>query len=216
MIGLFGMMKILAVEQANERVAPTMSPLSPAMAFASVIETGCEQFEVLQSLVANKYKIVSDHVAGSEFEKPATEPNDIRRKHKALRAQGELMKAQACIMMSLAKSFVANIIRARRICEHGAQHLRVGRLERKRFLSATEALVSVRNVNEHGHDVDGNKISPALHYTNRGFLDETSLYIGGTDEILMGPLNLYRVYCSAARMRELAGLCRPVLQTGGR
>jgi hypothetical protein len=126
--------------------------------------------------------------------------------------------------MALAKSFVFYLVRARRICEHGAGNLTVNRTERSRFLNGTAAVVDVRDVNEHGFDAksakvmqrrtgseDGSsrrKISmPSLHtHTEEcAILDETSMIILGDKKILMGPLNLYDVYIPADRMRQLAG-----------
>jgi hypothetical protein len=55
-----------------------------------------------------------------------------------------------------------------------------------------------------GFDHD-TKSRPMLHLNGGGFVDETAMYIGGAEEILMGPINLYDVYRSLARMRDLAG-----------
>jgi hypothetical protein len=107
--------------------------------------------------------------------------------------------------MALAKSFVANAIRARRTCERGSQHLTIERTERRRFLRGSSGVQKVRDVNEHGFDIHDNKSRPILHYNGGGFVDETAMYIGSAEEILMGPINLYDVYRSVARMRDLAG-----------
>jgi hypothetical protein len=108
--------------------------------------------------------------------------------------------------MALAKSFVFYAVRARRICEHGQGSLGLDRLERTRFLKGTERLVHVRDVNEHGFDANGSsKPSKHLHEEESAVVDETSLTILSDQKVLMGPLNLYDVYVSVARMRGLAG-----------
>jgi hypothetical protein len=106
--------------------------------------------------------------------------------------------------MALAKSFVLNAVRARRICEHSHGSLRIDRLERTRFLKGTEGLLHIRNVNEHGFDADGSS-KPSMHHQDGGALDETSMVIDSDKKILMGPLNLYDTYVSTGRMRALAG-----------
>jgi hypothetical protein len=150
--------------------------------FALMLETACEDFEIMQRLISGELSIVSRNVSRREW------------------------RAAPRIQMALAKSFVFNLVRARRICEHGASSLTVDRLERKRFLAATAEVPSVRNVNEHGFDVATDS-PPTLHFQAEGggFGDETSLGIGGLDRILMGPLNLARLYKPTDRMRQLAG-----------
>ncbi len=151
-----------------------------------MLETACEQFEVLQFIIGKQIRLVND------------QQHDMRKSIKFVRAP-------FCIQAALAKSFVANVIRARRICEHEHGALTIDRTERKLFLSKTSNLVRVRDVNEHGFDANGPESRPALHFNGGGFLDETSIYIGSPEEILMGPLNLYEVYRTTARMRNLAG-----------
>jgi hypothetical protein len=63
----------------------------------------------------------------------------------------------------------------------------------------------VRDVNEHGFDIKDNTNRPALHYNGVDFVDETAMYIVSAEEILMGPINLYDVYRSVLRIRDLAG-----------
>jgi hypothetical protein len=66
----------------------------------------------------------------------------------------------------------------------------------------------VRDINEHGFEVkEGNAGSrPSLHFHEHvGYLDETALLISSDTIVLMGPLNLYDIYRSVARMREIAG-----------
>jgi hypothetical protein len=87
---------------------------------ALMLETACEQFEVLQLLLKNEIKVISN------------DPADVRKHIKFLRAPHG-------INMALAKSFVANVIGARRICEHGSQHLAIERTLRRQFLSSARA-----------------------------------------------------------------------------
>jgi hypothetical protein len=174
------------MDTTGSEQAPRVDQLPPAKAFALMLETACEQFEVLQSLLRKEITVNSEQT------------HDFRK-------EIQLRRAPYCINMALAKSFVANVIRARRICEHGSQHLAVERLERQRFLHGTAAIQTVRDVNEHGYDVQDNRSRPKLHYNRGGYVDETAMYIGSADEILMGPINLCDVYRSVARTRELAG-----------
>ena len=94
-------------------------PIAPAKAFALLLEAACEEFEVLQLLIRNEIQVT--------FSQPGNAPTDNRIMFRRARAG-------ACIQMALAKSFVANVIRAHRICEDGAQYLTVDRGERRRFL----------------------------------------------------------------------------------
>ena len=181
----------------GSQVPPTMPQLTPAEALALLLETGCEQFETLQRLASQELQLIS------------IQQNDIRRDFRLQRAHG-------CIAMSLGKSFVANVIRARRICEHGSPYIKVDRIERKLFLSATARVLAVRDVNEHGFDVDNNKSPPALHFNKGGLLDETSLAMNGPDDILMGPINLCGIYLSTARMRNLAGYASQASKSSAR
>jgi hypothetical protein len=152
-----------------------------ARGFALTLETACEDFEIMQRLISGELSVVSQ---GSKRD----------------------WRAAPRIQMALAKSFVFNLVRARRICEHGKSSLAVDRSERKRFLSATAEALRVRNVNEHGYDVATDS-PPSLHFQVQGggFGDETSLGILGPDSILMGPLNLVDLYTPTDRMRQLAG-----------
>ncbi len=169
--------------------------ISAASAFALMLETACQQFEVLLLMVQNKIQLSS-----AEQRIPPANCVD------AAFAQSRISRPEGCIRMALAKSFVANTIRARRICEHGAEHLAVERLERRRFLKATEGVLQVRDVNEHGFDANvASAAGPKMHYQHGGYTDETSMAIFGPDKILMGPLNLCNVYPSVARMRDRAG-----------
>lgn len=152
--------------------------ISPTHAFALLLETACEDFEIMQGIIKKEIRIES--------------PN---------------MRASARIQMALAKSFIANVIRAHRICRHGAQYLAIDKLERDRFLKSTPAIQNVRDVNEHGYDVSGNKSKPSMHEhtLESAILDETSMIVLGPEKILMGPINLFDAYHAIARMRELAG-----------
>jgi hypothetical protein len=92
-----------------------------------MLESACEDFEILQRLIRREIKLVS----GSGLENH---------------------RAPARIQMALAKSFVFHVVRARRICEHGAGSLTVNRTKRKLFLKGTADVLRVRDVNEHGFD----------------------------------------------------------------
>jgi hypothetical protein len=71
------------------------------------------------------------------------------------RCAGLDVRGRACAQMALAKSFVFHVVRARRICEHGAGSLKVDRSERRLFLQGTAGVLGVRDVNEHGFDAGG-------------------------------------------------------------
>ena len=165
----------------NSQPQPSNPEVSTATGFALMLETACEDFEIMQRMIRHEIKLVSG--------------NGI-----------EDYRAPMRIQMALAKSFLFNLVRARRICERGAGSLRIDRAERTRFLKATAAVVRVRDVNEHGFD--GKKISkPSLHSHAKesAILDETAMIVLGDQNILMGPLNLYNVYIPTDRMRKLAG-----------
>jgi hypothetical protein len=166
--------------------------LAPDEAFALMLETACEDFENLQDLVNKRIQIVpSQHeIFGSGEEERWT----------AVRANRALLRIQ----MALAKSFVFNARRANRICNLNKAVLKLDRLDRTRFLHATDPITAVRNVNEHGFDGES-EITPSLHYQEGGLLDETALVIDGPQKILMEPLNLYTVFLAVDRMRGLAG-----------
>jgi hypothetical protein len=169
----------------NEPSQPLNRSVSIARGFALVLETACEDFEICQQLIRNEISVV---------------PSSDREHYKYLRASPR-------IQMALAKSFVFNVVRARRICEHGHGLLAVDRLERKRFMSATAGVTPIRDVNEHGFDASGGYSRPSMHnhVDHRALVDDTALAILGATTILMGPLNLYDVYVSTDRMRRLAG-----------
>jgi hypothetical protein len=149
-----------------------------------MLETACRDFEVLQRVVRQEVKVVA-----------ADGQHDAR--------------AAGAVTMALAKSFVFHVMRARRICDHGAGSLNVDRMERKRFLAATRDVVDVRDVNEHGFDVVGRSgdqpSRPSMHEHPGVLLDETSLVVLSDKNILMGRLNLYNLYLPTARMQTLAG-----------
>ena len=111
------------MQTAESSHIPVSEQLLPAQAFALMLETACEQFEVLQSLLRKEITVIKSE-----------RPDDIRKQMRLL------IRAPSCINMALAKSFVDNVIRARRICQHGSQHLVIDRVERKRFLSSTSGI----------------------------------------------------------------------------
>jgi hypothetical protein len=177
-----------------EEPATSPSPeTTPAQAFALLLETACEDFENLQDLISSELRVLA------HGQNEANVSNTEKRK-KAFRT----LRAPLTIQMALAKSFVFNARRANRVCNLNRGTLGLDRTQRKEFLKATEPLIAVRDVNEHGFDGNGS-LKPSMHLQDGGMLDETSLVVNGRDKILMGPLNLYDIYVAVARMRELAG-----------
>jgi hypothetical protein len=172
--------------------------MSDGKSFALFIETACEEFRILDSLIEGKTKIVT------------SDPRDFR--------------TPGSIQMALARSFVFDVARAYRICEHG-RVLEGNPGERKSFLKYIKdiKLVEVRGVNEHGFDAGNAKrgrqkhSKPCTHAHDlegvRIGIDETSLFIG-KGKVLMGPLNLYDVYERVEKMRQIAGFtsCRSELK----
>ena len=118
------------------------------------------------------------------------------------------MRDSGRIQMSLAKSFVFYTVRARRICKRGSGALGLDRLERMRFLKGTEGLVPVRDVNEHGFDVNGSS-KPSMHQQEGGILDETAMVTLSEQKILMGNLNLYDAYMPSAECAGACWICQP-------
>ena len=168
---------------SNSPPQPSHPGVSVAEGFALMLETACEDFEVLQRLIRQETRLVfgsgrEDHRAGAR------------------------------VRMALAKSFVFHVVRAHRICEHGAPSLTVDRTERKLFLKATANVLGIRDVNEHGFDSSRGRTSkPSMHSHAKesAILDEISMTILGEQKILMGPLNLYNIYIPTNRMRKLPG-----------
>jgi hypothetical protein len=150
-----------------------------ATGFALLLESACESFEILSRIIEGKTTIVSyNH------------------------------RDAARIQMALAKDFLFFAARAHRVCEHGSGALDIPRNERTRFLKTVAVCRAVRDVNEHGFDAHADDNSkPALHFHQASdvLVDETALTVLGPDKILMGPLNLYRLYGPVARMRDIAG-----------
>jgi hypothetical protein len=157
-----------------------------------LLETACEDFEILQDLVRGHLHVVA-------LERSNNAPFTKEERQKAFRA----IRASARVQMALAKSFVFNAWRANRACNLNKGTLGLDRIARKEFLKATEPLKPVRNVNEHGFD--GKDLKPSMHQQEGGMLDETGLVILGPEKIMMGPLNLYDAYPAVDRMRKLAG-----------
>lgn len=95
---------------------PESPDVSIPKAFAQMVDTACRDFELLQRLIRQEVKVVA--------------------------ANGERdLHAAGAVGMALAKSFVFHVVRARRICEHGAGSLKLDRIERRRFLAATVRVV---------------------------------------------------------------------------
>jgi hypothetical protein len=149
--------------------------------FALMLETACEDFEIMQRLISGQLSMVSQRPVG-----------DVR--------------ASPRISMALAKSFVFHVVRARRICACSPGLLRVDRVERNRFAATTAKALGVRDVNEHGFEADAES-RPSLHFHHAedALLDETSMVTLAPNKILMGPVNLFDLYGPTDRMRKLAG-----------
>jgi hypothetical protein len=151
-----------------------------------MLETACRDFEAMQRLIRRETRLIFEN--GRE---------DVMGK--------------ASAQMALAKSFVFHVVRARRICEHGAGSLTVDRSQRRSFLKETAGVPGVRDVNEHGFDSGGAvrgksaRASMHLHAHESAMVDETGLIILGDQKILMGPLNLYDIYIAVDSIRKLAG-----------
>jgi hypothetical protein len=169
---------------------PTSSALPTDLGFALMLETACEDFENLRDVIAGGIKIEA-----SESEDRAV---SFRRRRASARTQ-----------MALAKSFVSHVARARRICEMGADSLGLDRLDRTRFLKATEKVVGVRDVNEHGFE-PGARSKPSVHSQEGGNVDETSLVVHGPDQILMGPLTCAQFMMTLTACESLRAMRLPL------
>jgi hypothetical protein len=162
--------------------AVTAQP-STREALALLLETACRDFEALQRLLRHETRLVNQF--GQEDH-----------------------HAAAATRMALAKSFIFYLVRARRILDQGKSRLaEVTREERARFLANTASAEQIRDVNEHGYDLKNNYSQPSMHRHREHdvILDETSLVVIDSDHILMGKVNLYRLYLPTDRMRQLAG-----------
>jgi hypothetical protein len=172
--------------------------ISVQQAFALLLETACRDFEILLAFVEGELQVLDPKVNSVAPVKPEDS-------QKAFRIAHAPWVAQSVIMMALAKAFLFSARRANRVCTSNARSLRLDRIERKLFLTATQRVTAVRDVNEHGFDGSGSKVKRSMHAQDGGTLDETSLMINGPRKILMGPLNLVHIYQAVDRMRKLAG-----------
>jgi hypothetical protein len=177
----------------RENTLDQQGEITPAASLALMLETACEHFEVLHRLSVQELII-----SATEF-----------GPHKCVKSNSitTVCRAQACIQMALAKSFIANTIRARRICQFGEEILAIDKEELGQFLNNTERVISVRDINEHGFDINGCRKRPSLHAQDnaQAFGDETSLSIFGPSKMFVGPLNLYDVFKVVDRLRSIAG-----------
>lgn len=154
---------------------------------ALMLEIACEQYEMAANLIAGRMRVVN--VSASEI-------------------QGA--RAQSVIVMALAKEFIFNARRAERIIDQGKAHLQLDRVRRKQFLKKMKAIISVRDINEHGFDIEGLNGKPvkrpSLHFHggDQFALDDTAMIISN-NEIYIGPLKLSEIYSLVAEMRNLAG-----------
>src|SRR4029077_17578641 len=105
-------------------------------------------------------------------------------------------RAPARIQMALAKSFVFNAHRANRICEKNVAALALDRLERQRFLKATDRLAVLRDINEHGFDGGKRDVKPSMGFhAGGGWMDETTTVAASRETPRPGPA------CPAAARR---------------
>jgi hypothetical protein len=166
--------------------SPPHPEVTPEQGFALVLEQACSAFETLQGFVTGSLSISSSDPI------------------QAVRATGTMH-------LALAQSFLFLSVRAFRICKHGKSVLGLPREEWKRFESELAGVVDVRDVSEHGLDLNryrgGEVTRPSMHAHDQhnSAADETSLIVLGPTTILMGPLNLWDIYQSVARMRAIAG-----------
>jgi hypothetical protein len=164
-----------------------------ASAFALLLETACEEFEILQDLIKGDLLI--------DTPDPRTKwDSGMKGRKQVIRGA----RSQSAIQMALAKSFVFNARRANRVCTLNKAAIPLDRDSRKLFLRDTNPLIAVRDVNEHGFDGNGSS-KPSMHEHEGGLLDETSMVILGSENILMGPLNLFDIYAAVDRARKIAG-----------
>jgi hypothetical protein len=162
--------------------------LDPALAFAFMLESACEDFETLQNIIRGSIQLVAQ--GGAPF---------FAQRHPYLRARG-------VINMALAKSFLFHVRRANRICTQNKAAIALDRLDRLRFLKATGPFTHVRNENEHGFDENWTGgLSLHRHQYHGGPFDVRSLIITGPEQVLMGSLNLHDPYLAVSRVRKIAG-----------
>ncbi|MFF8800902.1 MULTISPECIES: hypothetical protein [unclassified Methylobacterium] len=153
--------------------------------FALMIEGACQEFEALQAILSHEVTIAG------------TTPSAVF--------------VQGTIVRSLTKTFLFNAARAYRIYKHGKSVLKLPRELRKEFEQVLEPVIAVRDVNEHGfdsHQIPGKKnLRPTLHLHAEfdAAVDETSIIALGPEQVLVGPLNIYNLYQTIARMRTVAG-----------
>jgi hypothetical protein len=160
---------------------PKNVKLSPPQNFAWRLETACRDFETLRDILGGEIQVLY---------------TDAR----------ENTRAAAAIRMALVQSFIFNTRRAVRICELHKDSIKIERVERARFMKATESIVRLRDVNEHGSDGRDDDVKPSMRFhRDCAWMDETSLFSQGRDLIFVGAINLLSAYNAVDRMRNLAG-----------
>lgn len=152
-----------------------IEPNSTAGNFALMIDTACRDFEAFLAFARGDAWVQS-------------------------KDEWESSKVMTAATMALAKSFAFNVIRAARICRHGASELPLTREERKELNRIGERVLPVRDVNEHGFDRHrkggSDPVRPSLHLHEEfsAAVDETGLVTLDEHTVLMGSLNLRDVY----------------------
>lgn len=142
---------------------PQQPEHKPELGFALVLEQACQAFETLQSMIAGRLPL------------GGADPSSMEGMR--------YLRPRSTIQMALAHSFLFLSSRAYRICKHGKGTLGLPREERKQFLRDLEPIVDVRDVNEHGYDLnrksgeEPTRPSMHAHMENQYALDETSVVI---------------------------------------
>ena len=156
---------------------------------AMLLESACNQFEVLLKLLSDKIVILDKSQSAHIF-------------------AGSL--AKHVIEMALAKEFLFNARRVHRLVDQGKGPLGLDRKIRRNLMSTLKPIIGVRDANEHGFDekpMSGKPIPkprPHYHFGGAVSVDETSLMVIGS-KILMGPLDLRQIYNAVAILRNSAG-----------
>ena len=167
--------KNFAMNGTPGQINPLNQPSNPEESLALELEAACENFEILQRIIRSEVQMISN-----------TGEKDLR--------------AAFLCRMALARSFIYNTHRARRICIVGKKHNKLLLNDHllDKFIEDTSPMALLRNSIEHGNDVDDgkrhNKASRSIHYHEDDdflsiIIDENSLFIKNENNILAGPLN---------------------------
>jgi hypothetical protein len=167
--------------------------LQSRLDFAGQLELAHQQFRIMLALIEGELVI--------QTAEAPTHPT----------SECSLPFAKPRIIQALAKEFIFHVNRIHRMCDHGKTILNIEESNRRAFLAAVKPIVGVRHVNEHGFDLNrgarGRTTRPVMHYheADNAQIDETSLIILGPDKILIGPLNLVKIFHHIEVLRNKAG-----------